>query len=108
MSYLFTNALAEELKLLVATPRFMQALPRAGKYRVQRCCNVKFSPKGISARECVSYCIDEADKGKIIIVPNMMVKVAAIASKFNKRDSTRHSGTQSKSKIQHKLVRPLN
>lgn len=81
-----TNALAEELKRLGSHAQVHALCPGPVNTEFNDVANVKFSLKGISARECVSYCIDEADKGKIIIVPNMMVKAAVIASKFAPRE----------------------
>lgn len=77
-----TNALAEELKRLGSHAQVHALCPGPVNTEFNDVANVKFSLKGISARECVSYCIDEADRGKIIIIPNMMVKVAAVASKL--------------------------
>ena len=81
-----TNALAEELKRLGRHVQIHALCPGPVNTEFNDVANVKFSLKGITARECVSYCIDEADKGKIIIIPNMMVRVAAIASKLLPRD----------------------
>ena len=77
-----TNALAEELKRLGSHAQVHALCPGPVNTEFNDVANVKFSLKGISTRECVSYCIDEADRGKIIIIPNMMVKVAAVASKL--------------------------
>ncbi len=77
-----TNALAEELKRLGSHAQVHALCPGPVNTEFNDVANVKFSLKGISARECVSYCIDEADRGKIIIIPNMMVKVAAVVSKL--------------------------
>lgn len=81
-----TNALAEELKRLGSHVQIHALCPGPVNTEFNDVANVKFSLKGITARECVSYCIDEADKGRIIIIPNMMVRVAAIASKLVPRD----------------------
>ena len=91
-----TNALAEELKLLGSRAQVHALCPGPVNTEFNDVANVKFSLRGISARECVSYCIDEADKGKIIIVPNMMVSSCNCFKVCTKRDSTRHIGTQSK------------
>lgn len=77
-----TNALAEELKRLGSHVQVHALCPGPVNTEFNDVANVKFSLKGISAKECVSYCIDEADKGKIIIIPNKMVKMAAVAAKF--------------------------
>nr|WP_298876595.1 SDR family oxidoreductase [uncultured Mogibacterium sp.] len=81
-----TNAIAEELKRLGSHVQVHALCPGPVNTEFNDVANVKFSLKGISAKECVSYCIDEADKGKIIIVPNKMVKLAAVAVKFVPRE----------------------
>ena len=70
-----TNSMAEELKHLGSHVQAHALCPGPVDTEFNDVAHVKFSLRGISAGECVSYCIDEADNGTIIIIPNLMVRV---------------------------------
>ena len=61
--------------------------------------DVEFALKGISAKKCVSYAIDQMFKKRVIIIPTLRMKVVCYGSKLiPSRQVVAMTGRQQKKK----------
>lgn len=77
-----TRAMAAELKYSGSNVKVHALCPGPVNTEFNDVANVKFALKGISARDCVLYCLEEIQNEKIIIVPKTSVRWASRAVKF--------------------------
>ena len=77
-----TRAVVQELKEKGSNVYVCALCPGPVDTNFNRNADVVFSLKGISASQCVSECLKEMDRKKIIIVPSVMMKAAVSLSKL--------------------------
>ena len=77
-----TRAVVQELKEKGSNVHVCALCPGPVDTDFNRNADVVFSLKGISASQCVSECLKEMDRKKIIIVPSVMMKTAVSLSKL--------------------------
>ena len=77
-----TRAVVQELKEKGSNVHVCALCPGPVDTDFNRNADVVFSLKGISASQCVSECLKEMDRKKIIIVPSVMMKAAVSLSKL--------------------------
>ena len=77
-----TRAVVQELKEKGSNVHVCALCPGPVDTNFNRNADVVFSLKGISASQCVSECLKEMDRKKIIIVPSVMMKAAVSLSKL--------------------------
>ena len=77
-----TRAVVQELKEKGSDVHVCALCPGPVDTNFNRNADVVFSLKGISASQCVSECLKEMDRKKIIIVPSVMMKAAVSLSKL--------------------------
>ena len=77
-----TRAVVQELKEKGSNIHVCALCPGPVDTNFNRNADVVFSLKGISASQCVSECLKEMDRKKIIIVPSVMMKAAVSLSKL--------------------------
>ena len=77
-----TRAVVQELKEKGSNVYVCALCPGPVDTNFNRNAGVVFSLKGISASQCVSECLKEMDRKKIIIVPSVMMKAAVSLSKL--------------------------
>ena len=77
-----TRAVVQELKEKGSNVYVCALCPGPVDTDFNRNADVVFSLKGISASQCVSECLKEMDRKKIIIVPSVMMKAAVSLSKL--------------------------
>ena len=77
-----TRAVVQDLKEKGSNVHVCALCPGPVDTDFNRNADVVFSLKGISASQCVSECLKEMDRKKIIIVPSVMMKAAVSLSKL--------------------------
>lgn len=77
-----TRAIAAELKYSHSNVKVHALCPGPVNTEFNDIANVKFALKGISAKDCVLYCLEEVNNEKTIIVPKYGVRWAARMVKF--------------------------
>ena len=82
----FTSAIAEELANEKSNVYVGALCPGPVDTEFNQVADVSFGLKGITAEYCVSYGLDNMFKKKRIIVPTLLLKVAALSSKLAPRN----------------------
>ena len=77
-----TNAIAAELKESGSLVRIAALCPGPVDTDFNDVAGVQFSLPGISARNCVMTALKELKKGRIIIVPGLIVKAGSVLAKI--------------------------
>ncbi|MBR0164178.1 MAG: SDR family oxidoreductase [Lachnospiraceae bacterium] len=77
-----TNAIAAELKESGSLVRIAALCPGPVDTDFNDVAGVQFSLPGISARNCVMTALKELKKGRIIIVPGLIVKAGSVLAKL--------------------------
>lgn len=77
-----TRAISEELRVSKSRVKISALCPGPVDTNFNNVANVKFSLKGLSSEYVAKYGIDKMLKGKRIIVPGILIKLATIGSKF--------------------------
>lgn len=77
-----TRAVAEELKEQKSKVYIGCLCPGPVKTEFDEVANVEFSLKGITAKYCANYAIDQMKRGKKVIVPTWTMKLAMIFGRF--------------------------
>jgi Short-chain dehydrogenases of various substrate specificities len=81
----FTQAIAKELKDMNSSVYIGCLCPGPVHTEFNYVANVEFSLKGISAAECVRYCLKMMKKKKIVIIPSLIMKLAVVLGKISPR-----------------------
>lgn len=77
-----TAAIHQELKELHSSVHISMLCPGPVDTNFNDTANVAFALPGISASDCVSYCLKEMSKGTLTIVPSLTMKLAVFGSRF--------------------------
>lgn len=78
----FTRGIAEELKIAGSNVKIVALCPGPVDTNFNNIANVKFSLKSLSSKYVAKYGIDQMLKGKRIIIPGWMTKIACFGAKF--------------------------
>ncbi len=77
-----TQAIHEELRREGSKVRVSVLCPGPVNTSFNDVANVKFSVKGLNARDVARYAVDRALKGKMIIIPGALMKVTKVLEHF--------------------------
>lgn len=77
-----TRAVAAELKETHSKVYIGCLCPGPVDTDFNRIANVQFALKGISAKQCARYALSEMKKRKVVIIPTLGVKLAALFGRF--------------------------
>lgn len=77
-----TNSISHELKMLGSKVRISALCPGPVDTNFNNVAGVSFALRGMSAKNCVRYCLKQMDQGKCIIVPGLMTKLAAFGPRI--------------------------
>lgn len=77
-----TQAVAKELKDQRSQVYVGCLCPGPVDTEFNQVANVEFALSGITAKACASYALKMIEKGKTVIVPGLMIKIASLFSRF--------------------------
>lgn len=77
-----TEAISEELRRKESHVTVSALCPGPVRTEFDRVASVKFSMKGISSEYCAKYAIDNALKGKLIIIPGASIRAGLFFRRF--------------------------
>jgi hypothetical protein len=77
-----TGAIYQELKEQHSNVHISMLCPGPVNTSFNETANVAFALPGISAKRCVSYCLSQMKKGKLMIVPSLSIKLSVFAVRF--------------------------
>ena len=78
-----TRAINKELKKSKSNVKMSLLCPGPVNTNFNNVANVKFKVKGLSSEYVAKYAIDKMLKGKLLIIPGLLIKVAKVMSKIS-------------------------
>ena len=80
-----TSSIAGELKQAGSHVRISALCPGPVDTSFNEVAGVIFAMKGLTTNECVSYCLKQMNRGKLVIVPGLLPRLAATGARFAPR-----------------------
>ena len=80
-----TNSISHELKMTGSKVRISALCPGPVDTNFNDVAGVSFALRGMQADRCVAYCLRQMDRGRCIIVPGALTRLAATAARIAPR-----------------------